>query len=532
MSLKPIDALSTSPALRERPAADLLPGSAPAGRRVRITTAMRDGLAAIGLGLLLLGLLFHQEFSAAVRVWIQSTAYNHYFLIIPLVAYLIWDRRAVLNGAVPQPSVTPALLAVPVGAAWLFADRVGIMEGRQLMAVTLIQILFLVLLGWRLYRALLGPLLYLYFLVPFGAFVTPALQDFTAAFTTHGLNLLGIPNFNDGYSIEIPQGTFYIAQACAGLRFLIAALAFGCLYALLMYRSPWRRGLFILGSIITPIAANGFRALGIVTLGYLLGSAKAAATDHVLYGWLFFSIVILLLVIFGLPFREDDKPAAPLLADATIRNHHSRLPALAAVLLLGTLGPLIAFALDRAAAATVPPAPQLPPGACTQTALDTAMPSPVAARITEQHLNCGAGRVTVMTAVFSPRVDPGAILSEERRLTGLKMGDVIATATLAEHGLALHLMQTEDPKHTAASAIWIDGAPASPGRAMRLRQAWKSIVGGHSAPVLIAVQPDPDPSAKTGGYQRARAGIAAWLTKQPSLSGALVRLTLGPQVEH
>jgi exosortase A len=525
MSLKPIDTLSTSPALRERAAPDLLPGSASAVRRVRVTTAMRDSLAAIGLGLLLLGLLFHQEFSAAVRVWIQSTAYNHCFLIIPLVAYLIWDRRAVLDGAVPQPSVAPALLAVPVGAAWLLADRVGIMEGRQLMAMTLIQILFLVLLGWRLYRALLGPLLYLYFLVPFGAFVTPALQDFTAAFTTHGLNMLGIPNFNDGYTIEIPQGTFYIAQACAGLRFLIAAIAFGCLYALLMYRSPWRRGLFILVSIITPIVANGFRALGIVTLGYLLGSANAAATDHVLYGWLFFSIVILLLVVFGLPFREDDKPSTPLLTKSTARNPRSRLPALAAVLLLGTLGPLIAFALDQAAAATVPPASHLPPGACTRTAPDTAIPSPVAARITEQHLDCGAGQVTVMTAVFSPRIDPGAILNEERRLAGLEMGDVIAATTLADHGLALHLVQTEDPKHTAASAIWIDASPLSPGPAMPLAQAWRSISGSHSVPVLIAVQPDPDPSAEIGGYQRARASITAWLAKQTDLASTLARLT-------
>ena len=43
-------------------------------------------------------------------------------------------------------------------------------------------------------------------------------------------------------------------------------------------------------------------------LGHLLGSAQAAATDHVLYGWIFFSIVILLLIVIGLPFRQDDQP--------------------------------------------------------------------------------------------------------------------------------------------------------------------------------------------------------------------------------
>src|SRR6185437_11085158 len=103
---------------------------------------------------------------------------------------------------------------------------------------------------WRLYRVLLGPLLYLYFLVPFGGFITPQLQDFTTAFTTRGLDFVGIPNYSDGFSIQIPQGTFYVAEACAGLRFLVAAVAFGCLYALVIYRSPWRRALFIAVSVV------------------------------------------------------------------------------------------------------------------------------------------------------------------------------------------------------------------------------------------------------------------------------------------
>ena len=180
------------------------------------------------------------------------------------------------------------------------------MEGRQLVAVSFAELLFLVVLGKRLWWAMAGPLLYLYFLVPFGEFLTPKLQDITTWFIRHGLEILGIPAYIDGYIIEIPQGTFFVAEACAGLRFLIASIAFGCLYALMMYRSPVRRGVFILVSIIVPIIANGFRGIGIVYLGYLLGGAQAAAADHMIYGWVFFSAVILLLIALGLPFRQDD----------------------------------------------------------------------------------------------------------------------------------------------------------------------------------------------------------------------------------
>lgn len=162
---------------------------------------------ALGIGLLLLGGMFHQEVAMAVRTWENSTAYNHCFLVIPIVLYLIWDRRDTLVGisAVPVPWV--ALAAIPVAATWLVAERLGIMEGRQLMVVSFAQVMFLAVLGWRLWWALLGPLLYLYFLVPFGEFLTPALQDVTAVFIRHGVVVLNIPAYIDGYTIEIPEGT-------------------------------------------------------------------------------------------------------------------------------------------------------------------------------------------------------------------------------------------------------------------------------------------------------------------------------------
>jgi exosortase A len=262
----------------------------------------------IGLGLVVLGALFHAEVAAAVSVWIDSTAYNHCFLVIPIVLYLLWDRRRALRDIPAEPVPMLALAGIPLAVAWLLAERLGIMEGRQLVAMSLAELLFAAVLGRRLWWAAAGPLLYLYFLVPVGEFLTPKLQDVTTWFVGAGLGLLHIPAYIDGYTIEIPEGTFFVAEACAGLRFLIASVAFGCLYALLMYRSPWRRGMFITVSVVVPVIANGFRALGIVVLGHVLGSAEAAATDHVLYGWLFFSLVILVLAAAGLPFREDTTP--------------------------------------------------------------------------------------------------------------------------------------------------------------------------------------------------------------------------------
>ncbi|WP_276968651.1 exosortase, partial [Metallibacterium scheffleri] len=177
-----------------------------------------------------------REGAAAVATWWESTAYNHGFLVLPIAFWLLWERRAMLVGAVARPWPPALLAALPLAVMWFAAERLGIMEGRQLAAMALVQVLLIAVLGRDFYRRLLWPALYLFFLVPFGGFLVPALQNFTLGFINHGLDLLGIPYFSDGFSIEITAGKFYVAEACAGLRFLIASIAFGVLYAGVMYR--------------------------------------------------------------------------------------------------------------------------------------------------------------------------------------------------------------------------------------------------------------------------------------------------------
>jgi exosortase A len=291
--------------------------AAPAGSPAR---SLRPALLSLAIAVLVFAVLFHTEVEAAVSVWIASTAFGHCFLVLPIALYLAWERREAFTrllaaGATPQPQRRPLLGLIPLAVAWLIAELLGIMEGRQLMALSMLEVLAYALLGPVLWRCMAVPLLYLFFLVPFGAFLTPALQSFTVHFIDAGLGLLGIPHVVSNTVIEIPAGSFLVAEACAGLRFLIASIAFGVLYACTIYRSPDRRIAFIAASIVVPILANGLRALGIVVLGEVLGSAQAAAVDHLVYGWLFFTVVTLALILAGLPFREDRLPPPPSRAD-------------------------------------------------------------------------------------------------------------------------------------------------------------------------------------------------------------------------
>lgn len=309
-------------------------------------------LIAVAIACAVFGVAFQREIVGALRVWIGSTAYNHCFLVLPLVAVLLWNRRETISSL--RPRLAPwALALVPLlSAVWLAAALLDVLEAEQLVVVALFEVLLLAVLGWRAFRALLAPLLFLFFLVPFGAFLVPVLQRFTAAFAVNGLQLVGIPVFADGFIIQIPEGSFEVAEACAGLRFLIASIVFGCFFAIVVYRSKLRRFVFIGLSIFLPIVANGLRAFGLIALAHIEGSAAAMETDHILYGWIFFSLVTLLLIAIGMTFA--DNPRGPAVPPARSPEAASRVrtgAAMAAGLLMTVLGPAYLTMIDRASAA-------------------------------------------------------------------------------------------------------------------------------------------------------------------------------------
>lgn len=486
-----------------QPRRPALPAGVEATAVTEVATSTRRAawmraLAVLGAGLLIAGALFAEEGMAAVRVWESSTAYSHCWLVLPVAGWLAWMRRDRLAGLSPAPNPALALLAVPPALAWLAAERLGIMEGRQFAALALIEVFILAVLGWRICRAMVAPLAYLVFLVPFGAFATPVLQDATAWMMELGLRLLGITHYRDGLLIETTAGLFHVAEACAGLRFVIAALAFGALYALTMFRSPGRRLLVMALAVVVPVLANGLRALGIVVLAEILGSAEAAAADHVVYGWGFFSAVILLLILAGLPFREDssrgaaEMPLTVTAAGGPRRSNSATAFAGAAGLALGlaAAGPALAGMLDRAGggAPQTIVAPRLAvPAGC--------QPVPDPAGSQAAALRCGEAAVTAQLITFPPHVTWAAVAAARHRLVAEGGSDTDTTFSFALPGSATWRGRHPGEAGAVADAIWLDGRPTGGGLRSRAMQAWNSLGGGAGAPVIAVVTLRPENSA-------------------------------------
>lgn len=480
--------------------------------------------AALLVGVVALGLVFRPEEAEAVRVWLASTAYNHCFLVLPVAIYLAWDRRQALASVPPHPAPWLALAALPLALAWLLAERAGIWEARQLLAMGLLEILFLAVLGLRCWRALSAPLLYLFFLVPVGGFLVPALQSFTVDFVKVGLNVLGIPNYITGVTIEIPEGTFYVAQACAGLRFLIASVAFGALYSCLMYTSPVRRLWFMALSLVVPIIANGFRALGLIVLAHLVGSAAAVETDHILYGWLFFSIVTFALILIGLPFRQSARrPAAA--APPGRRGPLTALAAATAVVILLAAAPrLLADRIDGLATrAPVAgdlrfPAPPDCRAAPLPAGVEKDRSSAGESVETSRAYRCQGGVFIATVRRYPARVSarllfPPAPAGDAQEASSAAPV-LTRTVAVGSGAAAQRWTITESERgglYTAtALAFWVNGRPAPGGVRSRLRQAVNALSPRAVSPMaaIVSYTTTQEPGAGRHAIDRFLSGTA------------------------
>lgn len=267
-------------------------------------------LAALGLCWAATLALFHVDAAHIVSIWWNSSTYNHALLIPPLLAWLVWQRRPELAALMPTAWV-PGLAIVACGAGgWLLGDAGDVALARHAGLVLMLQGMVVAILGPAAARGLLFPLGFALFLIPAGEEIVTVMQMVTARICIDLLHLAGIPAHIDGIFIAIPNGLFEVAEACAGIQFLIAMAALGALVAHLCF-SDWRRRIaFMAAALIIPILANGVRAFATVYVAHHSSVDTAAGFDHIVYGWVFFAIVIALVLGAGWPFF-DRKPDAP-----------------------------------------------------------------------------------------------------------------------------------------------------------------------------------------------------------------------------
>lgn len=323
------------------------------------TPAVRGWLAAsliTAVTVIILLLIFFSTAASTVAIWERSETFAHGFLIFPISIWLIWRRREALAQLIYQPDWRGLGVLLLLSAGWLFAHSGGVLVGEQLMLVAMIPVAVWTLLGARVVWAMAFPLGFLLLAVPMGEALIPHMMEFTANFTVKALQLTGIPVYQEGTFFTIPSGDWSVVEGCSGLRYLIASFTLGVLYAYLTYRSITRRIVFSLAAIVVPVIANGMRAYMIVMIADLSDMKLALGVDHLIYGWVWFGVVMLAMFWVGGYWRQDQDEVAAAPHRAFVAEVGVGKLLLTALLVLGVVltGPAYAAWLAARSAAPTP----------------------------------------------------------------------------------------------------------------------------------------------------------------------------------
>ncbi len=505
--------------------AAVLPSAAPTLAAGLAEPLTRPRIALVLVILLALLLVYLETARSMVAIWDSSGTFAHGYVILPISLWLIWQRRALLLATPVQPWLPAAALLLGCGLVWLLADLGEVQIVRQYAFVAMLPLAVLTLLGKRMARAMAFPLLFLLFAVPFGeAFINP-LIDITANFTIDMLVRTGIPVYREGNNFTIPSGSWSVVEACSGVRYLISSITLGCLYAYLSYRSPLRRILFVLVSIGLPILANGLRAYMIVMIGHLSGMTLAVGVDHLIYGWVWFGIVMFVMFWIGSYWREDQpeltgqaaQPTAPV---ALASAGHSRRLLLAGVVVLVCAGlwPAYRLYLDRAQPAPAPlqlaPLATLP-AAPAFTDWQPGFNAPTA-RFQQFVLHDGRALGIALAVYRNP--PPGVeLIGSGNTLAARSHADFIQLPTTHRvetiHGRQLALRETSITTPTGRMLVWhwfdIDGSRTDSDYVGKLLQIRQKLLRGtdDGAAVMVFSQFEDNP-------EPARARLRSFLASQ------------------
>lgn len=267
------------------------------------------------LRVLLIGGLLFALFGESARdmflIWMRSETFAHAFIVPPISLWLIWRRRDALMQQEPKawlPGVPGLLL---LGLLWLAAWLGSANVVMQSCFVAMLVLGVVTALGLAASRVIAFALGFLFFAVPAGEFIVPALMSSTADFTVLALRWTGIPVYREGLSFVIPSGSWSVVEACSGIRYLIASVMVGTLFAYLNFKATKRRLVFIAVATALPLVANWLRAYMVVMIGHLSDNRLAAGVDHIIYGWVFFGVIMLGMFSVGARFADPVEAEGP-----------------------------------------------------------------------------------------------------------------------------------------------------------------------------------------------------------------------------
>ena len=270
------------------------------------TTATRVSLPVspwlwLGFPTALALVLYAPLFPPLIREWVQFPALSHGFAIPIIAAYLVWARRDRLRAA----AIEPSLWGLPIIAVGLLGLVLGVQAqesfaARASLPVTLLG-LTIGLAGGRVAREAWIGIAYLGFMVPLPwatlKLITYRSRLFDANVSAYALGWLGVPVYQDGVVLQLPNITLEVADDCSSIPAIAALASLGVAYAALTWRPVGVRATLVLAAIPLAISANIVRITSTAAAAYYIGRWTLGTAYHHFNGTVNFLLTFMLLML-------------------------------------------------------------------------------------------------------------------------------------------------------------------------------------------------------------------------------------------
>jgi len=235
-----------------------------------------------------------------VNAWSTDDNYSHGFFIVPLALYFAWERRERILAA----PITPSFFGLIVVAGSLFLLIAGLLGAELFLSrVSIIGAIggaILFLYGWPMMRILIFPLAFMLLMIPLPAIIFNKIAFPLQLLASHvgesTISAMNIPILREGNVLILANATLEVAEACSGIRSLVALAGLVVIYVYFTEARWWRRVVLLTAVIPIAVLANAARVAGTGLLAHYRGVQAAEGFLHNFSGLLIFLVAVLLLL--------------------------------------------------------------------------------------------------------------------------------------------------------------------------------------------------------------------------------------------
>ncbi len=244
---------------------------------------------------------FYPIYPELFETWLNHSNNSH-GLLVPLISiYFIWQQREKLNSIQISSSQIGMVILVISMLFYLISYAGGIAFVSRAMIVFSIIGIVLFTLGWKLFKIVAFPLLFLLFMVPvptsvIGLVAFP-LQLFATNIAAFIIKIVSIPVYQEGNMLYFAQTQLEVAEACSGIRSIMALMMLSVIFVYLTGKGLWRKIIILASAIPIALLANIIRVSGTGILAHFYGDKVARGFLHEFSGMVVFAFGFIILVL-------------------------------------------------------------------------------------------------------------------------------------------------------------------------------------------------------------------------------------------